>query len=71
MVDKFLEECANMANFDHPNVMKLIGVCMDSGTYPFLVVPFMTNGNLLNHLKNRRNELVLPLNHQLDENVVI
>ena len=54
-----LKECARMYEFDHPNVLKLIGVCLDGGPAPYIIMPFMTNGSLLSHLKQERNNLVL------------
>ena len=50
-----------MKNFDHPNVMGLLGVCLDAGPAPYLVLPYMANGNLLSHLKTNRETLVLPI----------
>ena len=49
-----------MKNFDHPNVMSLLGVCLDAGPAPYIVLPYMANGNLLSHLKTNRETLVLP-----------
>ena len=52
-----------MSEFDHPNVLTLIGVCLDGGPAPLLVMPFMFNGSLLSYLKKKRDELVLPPEH--------
>ena len=51
-----VEESLKMSNFDHPNVMKLIGVCIDKHT-PYIVMPFMTNGSLLAYLRKNREDL--------------
>ena len=48
-----------MSTFDHPNVLTLIGVCLDGGPAPYIVMPFMFNGNLQSHLKKERKNLVL------------
>ena len=48
-----------MLEFDHPNVLSLIGVCLDGGTAPYIVMPFMSNGSLLGYLKKYRDELLL------------
>ena len=48
-----------MLEFDHPNVLTLIGVCLDGGHTPYLVMPFMFNGSLLSYLKKERDSLVL------------
>jgi len=51
-----IDEMMKMEQFDHPNVMSLIGVCMDSdgGSSPFIVMPFMAKGSLLQHLRDNR-----------------
>ncbi|CAI8021113.1 Tyrosine-protein kinase transforming protein SEA [Geodia barretti] len=48
-----------MARFDHPNVMKLIGVSLSMDTIPFLLMPFMANGCLLSYLRKNRPELTV------------
>ena len=48
-----------MSQFSHLHVMGLIGVCLDSGPAPFIVMPFMANGNLLSYLKRERYNIVL------------
>ena len=56
-----------MSNFHHPNVMKLIGVCIDMGESPYIVMPYMTNGSLQSYLKKHRAELTIdnPDNSEL------
>ena len=58
-MDDLLLECTKMQEFDHPNVLKLLGVCLDGGPAPYIVMPYMTNGSLLGHLKENRESLVL------------
>ncbi len=48
-----------MCDFDHPNVLPLIGVCIDGGPTPYIVTPFMSNGSLQSYLKKYRTELIL------------
>ena len=48
-----------MQKFDHPNVLQLIGVCLDGGPAPYIIMPFMTNGSLLSYLKKERDQLVI------------
>ena len=55
-----MDESVKMKRFDHPNVISLIGVCVDAGIAPYLIMPFMANGSLLSYLKRNREELVLP-----------
>ena len=65
-VKDLLEECTKMVEFDHPNVLTLIGVCLDGGPAPFIVMPFMYNGSLVLYLKKERERLVIPPQQQLD-----
>ena len=55
-----------MKEFSHPHVMGLLGVSLDSGPSPYLVLPFMAGGSLLAHLKNKRSELVLKHDSKTD-----
>ena len=57
-----------MKQFKHPNVMNLIGVCMDAGPAPYIVMPFMANGSLLSYLRKERPNLLLDEN--VDEDLV-
>ena len=50
-----------MKHFDHPNVLHLIGVCLDAGPAPYVVMPYMANGSLLHYLKKARDDIVLPV----------
>ena len=50
-----------MQEFDHPNVLKLTGVCLDGGPAPFILMPLMINGSLLSYLKQERDKLVLKI----------
>ena len=58
-VDKFVEESLKMSRFNHAHVMGLIGVCLDAGPAPYIVMPYMANGSLLQYLKRERHNLVL------------
>ena len=55
-----------MSTLNHPNVLTLMGVCLDGGPAPFLVMPFMFNGSLLSYLKKERDNLVLPPERETD-----
>ena len=68
-MDSLVQEFLQMKQFEHPNVMGLIGVCLDAGPAPYIVLPFMANGNLLSYLKKRRSTLVL--NKETDEDEVL
>ena len=46
-----------MQEFEHPRVMSLIGVCLESGVG--IVMPYMANGSVLNYLKREKATLLL------------
>ena len=48
-----------MYDFNHTNILTLRGVCLDGGTAPYIVMPFMANGSLLAYLKKNRETLVV------------
>ncbi|XP_069091177.1 tyrosine-protein kinase Mer isoform X2 [Pleurodeles waltl] len=49
-IEEFLSEAACMKDFHHPNVIKLLGVCLEVSSRqtpkPMVVLPFMTYGDL-------------------------
>ena len=67
-VEQLVKESLQMKSFQHRNVMGMLGVCLDAGPAPYLVLPYMTNGDLLSYLKTNREELVLS--DEADENKV-
>ena len=58
-----------MKKFNHPNVMGLIGVSIDVGERPFIVMPFMANGSLLTYLKKNRSQFTVT--EDAGEDIVI
>lgn len=57
-----------MYQFDHPNVMQLIGVCLapsDQGSGPCIVMPFMAKGSLLDHLRKEADNLCVESEEDL------
>ena len=46
-----------MARFDHPNVMKLLGVSINKNTTLLVIMPYMAQGSLLTFLRKNRDEL--------------
>ena len=48
-----------MKELCHPNVMNLLGVCLDAGPTPYIVLPFMENGDLLSYIKKHRESLLV------------
>ena len=57
-----------MLNFEHPNVMSLVGVCVD-GEIPLLIMPFMSNGSILEYVRHHKQELLLT-SESTDEEVL-
>jgi serine/threonine protein kinase len=50
-----LNESLLMKEFDHPNIVGLLGVSFDTPEgYPYLILPFMINGNIRDYLKDKR-----------------
>ena len=66
-MDKFVEESLKMSRFKHAHVMGLIGVCLDAGSVPYIVMPYMANGSLLHYIKRERRNLVLAEDTDEDE----
>ena len=49
-----------MKRLTHPNVLPILGVCLDSNHgsgLPFMVLPFMDNGDLKSFLKKKRKKI--------------
>lgn len=66
-VQSILEESLKMKRFNHRNVLGLIGVCVNAGPAPYLIMPYMANGSLLSYLKRERSNLVLINNADKDQ----
>ena len=58
-VNSFVEESLKMSRFRHAHIMSLIGVCVDTGSAPFIIMPYMANGSLLKYLKKERDNLIV------------
>lgn len=59
-----------MHELDHPNVLRLSGVCLDGGPAPYIIMPFMANGSLLSYLKEERDNLILDPTSFYEDDVV-
>ena len=66
-IDKMMDEGLKMKKFSHPNVLSLIGVCVDGGPAPYIVMPFMINGSLLAYLKKERGNLIVDSSADEDQ----
>ena len=53
-VQSMVDEITKMLEFNHPHVLSLIGVCLDTGPGVSMVMPFMANGSLKDYLKRER-----------------
>ena len=53
---KFIEEALLMREFDHPNILRLIGVSIDrkEKDMPLVILPFMKHGDLLSYIRNEK-----------------
>ncbi len=58
-INGMIQEAIKMKDFEHPNVLGLIGVSVDVGESPYIVMPFMANGSLLSYLKKERANLTI------------
>ncbi|KAK7060078.1 putative serine/threonine protein phosphatase, partial [Halocaridina rubra] len=57
MADKFLEEAFTMQQFDHPHIIKLIGICSDSPIW--IVMELAKFGEMRAYLQNNKDKLNL------------
>ena len=56
-MEEFISESAIMLEFDHPNVLQLLGVCFDTEDHlPLIVLPLMSNGDLKSFLIKKRGD---------------
>jgi serine/threonine protein kinase len=56
-IEDFIAESAIMLDFNHPNVLRLVGVCFDTeNKLPLIVLPYMANGDLRSYLKSKRSK---------------
>ena len=60
-----------MRKFNNPHVLTLSGVCLDGGPAPYIIMPFMAKGSLLDYLKKNRGTLVVSHVNDIDDHVRI
>ncbi len=56
-IEIMMQESLKMRDFNHPNVISLIGVSITVGNPPNIVMPYMANGSLLYYLRKERPNL--------------
>ena len=62
-----MDESLKMSRFKHSHIMSLIGICLDTGSAPFIVMPYIANGSLLKYLRRERTNIVLSEEHDGDD----
>lgn len=55
-LNSFLQEALIMKDFHHPNVLTLIGICLNLDAMPLVVLPFMPHGDLLTYIRDEKNQ---------------
>ena len=54
-VQYFLKEGIIMKDFEHDNILTLIGVAIEGNGLPVVVLPYMENGDLLSYIRDDNN----------------
>ena len=63
-MQNFLAECILMKKIEHPNVLALLGICFNNeDNLPYIILPFMANGDLKTYLYNKRTSSVPVLKY--------
>ena len=61
-MEDFIAESAIMLQFNHPNILRLVGVCFDTeDRMPLIILPFMANGDLRSFLKAKKPKKNSPM----------
>jgi len=54
MVELFLREAVIMKDFEHVNVLRIVGVSFEADGSPMVILPYMANGDLRQYILNPR-----------------
>ena len=65
-ISELLDESLKMKAFSHPNILNLIGVTLDAGPTPYIVMPYMEMGSLLQYLKRERPHFTIAEGAELE-----
>uniref|UniRef100_A0AC34QH67 Protein kinase domain-containing protein n=1 Tax=Panagrolaimus sp. JU765 TaxID=591449 RepID=A0AC34QH67_9BILA len=49
-IEEFLREGAIMKHFNHPNVLRILGICLSPDGTPWMILPFMSQGDLRSYI---------------------
>ncbi|XP_054159068.1 hepatocyte growth factor receptor-like [Oppia nitens] len=60
-IETFLKEGLIIKDFNHLNVLTLIGVCFETTGEPIIILPFMSNGDMLSYIRNDSNYLTVRM----------
>ncbi len=63
-----MEEALVMKRFDHENVLKLLGISVSENQQPRVVLPFMSNGDLLSYICDEHEVCVWYPNRAINTN---
>nr|KAG5690219.1 hypothetical protein BaRGS_019015 [Batillaria attramentaria] len=55
-LQSFLQEALIMKDFNHSNVLTLIGICLNLDEMPLVVLPFMKHGDLLTYIRDENHQ---------------
>ncbi|VDH96957.1 proto-oncogene tyrosine-protein kinase Met [Mytilus galloprovincialis] len=55
-INAILDEAMIMKDFNHANVLSLIGISVAPGEFPLVIIPFMSNGDLLSYIRSADNK---------------
>ncbi|XP_063442523.1 macrophage-stimulating protein receptor-like [Mytilus trossulus] len=54
-INALLDEAMIMKDFDHPNVLSLLGISVAPDKFPLIIFSFLVNGNLLSYIQRDDN----------------
>ena len=69
-IEELKKEAFKMRCFDNSNILSLIGICIDGGPSPYVIMPLMSKGSLLSLLKKERHNLILAEDFE-DEDIIL